>query len=91
MQLGPWGHQFTLPVFEGHFEVDEHRWLKETHLKLRLRLGNQQYVDAIAFGAKDKFNYDPANKTVRLVYELDQNQFNGRTTLQLRIAHLQQA
>lgn len=91
MQLGPWGHQFTQPVFEGTFEVAEHRWLKETHLKLRLRLGNRQFVDAIAFGAKDKFNYDPGNETVRLVYALDRNQFNGRTSLQLRVAHLQQA
>jgi len=90
MQLGPWGHKFPLPVFEGVFQVDEHRWLKETHLKLKLRLENNQLVDAIAFGAKDKFNYDPANRTVKLVYELDCNQFNGRSALQLKIAHLQQ-
>lgn len=89
-QLGPWGHQFPAPVFQGQFQVIEHRWLKESHLKLRLRLPNQQFADAIAFGAADKFSYDPSQVQVNLVFELDRNQYNGRVSLQLRILHLTQ-
>ena len=39
-QLGPWGQKFPSPVFEGEFELLEHRWLKEVHLKLKLGLNN---------------------------------------------------
>lgn len=87
-QLGPWGHQFPLPVFEGRFQLEDYRWLKDTHLKLRLRLSNQQTVEAIAFGAADKFDFDPSQSQVNLVFELDRNQYNGNTSLQLRVLHL---
>ncbi|WP_086205179.1 single-stranded-DNA-specific exonuclease RecJ [Acinetobacter sp. ANC 4648] len=89
-QLGPWGQKFPSPIFEGYFQVLEHRWLKEVHLKLKLSLGNGQSVDAIAFNALDKFAFDPSVDIVRIVYEMDKNQFNGKVSLQLRLLHLQQ-
>ena len=76
-QLAPWGQKFPQPVFEGRFRVVDFRWLKDTHLKLRLALDNGQVVDAIAFGAKDKFEFNPMRDDVRLVYELERNVFNG--------------
>ena len=88
-QFGPWGQKFPAPIFEGQFQVLEHRWLKEVHLKLKLALGNGQTVDAIAFNALDKFTFDPLQPLVRIVYELDKNQFNGKLSLQLRLLHLQ--
>lgn len=66
------------------------RWLKDSHLKLRLALDNGQVVDAIAFGAKDKFEFNPMLDDVRLVYELERNVFNGNVSLQLQIVHLEQ-
>ncbi|MFW1984843.1 single-stranded-DNA-specific exonuclease RecJ [Acinetobacter guillouiae] len=89
-QLGPWGQKFPAPVFEGHFKVIDYRWLKEVHLKLRLALENGQPIDAIAFNVRDKFNFDPMQDMVRIVYELDKNQFNGNVSLQLRMLHLEQ-
>lgn len=88
--LAPWGHKFPQPVFEGRFKVVDFRWLKETHLKLRLALENSQVLDAIAFGAKDKFEFNPMRDDVRLVYELERNVFNGNVSLQLHIVHLEQ-
>ena len=88
--LAPWGHKFPQPVFEGRFKVVDFRWLKETHLKLRLALENSQVLDAIAFGAKDKFEFNPMRDDVRLVYELERNVFNGNVSLQLQIVHLEQ-
>ena len=88
--LAPWGQKFPQPVFEGRFKVVDFRWLKDSHLKLRLSLDNGQVVDAIAFGAKDKFEFNPMRDDVRLVYELERNAFNGNVSLQLHIVHLEQ-
>lgn len=87
-QLGPWGQKFPLPIFEGQFKVVEHRWLKDVHLKLKLALDNGQCVEAIAFNALDKFEYDPQQATVHLVYELDKNEFRGQVSIQLKVLHL---
>ncbi|UOH74869.1 single-stranded-DNA-specific exonuclease RecJ [Acinetobacter schindleri] len=88
--LSPWGQKFPQPIFEGIFKVLDYRWLKEVHLKLRVALENGQVVDAIAFNAASKYQFDPMRDSVRLVYELDKNVFNGNVSLQMRIAHLEQ-
>ena len=87
--LGPWGQKFPSPVFEGQFKILDYRWLKDVHLKLKLALANGQSVDAIAFNALNKFSFDPMQKNVRIVYELDKNQFNGNVSLQLRMLYLE--
>jgi single-stranded-DNA-specific exonuclease len=88
--VAPWGQKFPQPIFEGVFKVLDYKWLKEAHLKLRVGLDNGKVLDAIAFGAKTKFEFDPMKDSVHLVYELDKNAFNGNVNLQLRIIHLQQ-
>ena len=88
-QLGPWGQKFPLPQFEGSFKVIDYRWLKDQHLKLKLALG-QQVVDAIAFNAADRFEFNPMLGYVDLVYTLERNIFNGITSLQLQVVYLSQ-
>ena len=88
-QLGPWGQKFPLPQFEGSFKVIDYRWLKDQHLKLKLALG-QQVVDAIAFNAADRFEFNPMLSYVDLVYTLERNVFNGITSLQLQVVYLSQ-
>ncbi|MDM1486012.1 single-stranded-DNA-specific exonuclease RecJ [Acinetobacter towneri] len=87
--LSPWGQKFPPPIFEGIFKILDYRWLKDVHLKLRVALENGQVIDAIAFNAADKYDFDPMKNT-RLVYELDKNVFNGNVSLQMRIIHLEQ-
>ncbi|MCO8091051.1 single-stranded-DNA-specific exonuclease RecJ [Acinetobacter pseudolwoffii] len=87
--LSPWGQKFPPPIFEGIFKIMDYRWLKDVHLKLRVALENGQVIDAIAFNAADKYEFDPMKDT-RLVYELDKNIFNGNVSLQMRIIHLEQ-
>lgn len=87
--LSPWGQKFPPPIFEGIFKIMDYRWLKDVHLKLRVALENGQVIDAIAFNAADKYDFDPMKNT-RLVYELDKNVFNGNVSLQMRIIHLEQ-
>ena len=86
--LSPWGQKFPPPIFEGIFKIMDYRWLKDVHLKLRVALENGQVIDAIAFNAADKYEFDPMKDT-RLVYELDKNVFNGNVSLQMRIIHLE--
>lgn len=88
--LSPWGQKFPAPVFEGIFKILDYRWLKDVHLKLKVALDNGQMVDAIAFNAADKYQFDPMLNEIRLVYELDKNTFNGNTSLQMRILHMHQ-
>lgn len=88
-RLGPWGQKFPIPQFEGRFKVMDYRWLKDQHLKLKVSLG-QQIIDAIAFNAADRFEFNPMLGYVDLVYTLERNVFNGNTSLQLQISHLAQ-
>ena len=88
--LAPWGQKFPQPIFEGQFKLVDYRWLKDSHLKLRLGLENGQVVEAISFNAKEKYDFDPMIHHVNLVYELDKNIFNGNVSLQLRVVHLSQ-
>ena len=88
-RLGPWGQKFPIPQFEGRFKVMDYRWLKDQHLKLKVSLG-QQIIDAIAFNAADRFEFNPMLGYVDLVYTLERNVFNGNTSLQLQIVHLSQ-
>lgn len=88
-RLGPWGQKFPIPQFEGRFKVMDYRWLKDQHLKLKLALG-QQIIDAIAFNAADRFEFNPMLGYVDLVYTLERNVFNGTTSLQLQVVYLSQ-
>ena len=65
--LTPWGQKFPQPIFEGKFKLVDFRWLKDMHLKLRLALDNGQVVEAIAFSAKDKYDFNPMLDHVHLV------------------------
>lgn len=88
-QLGPWGQKFPHPVFEGEFKVLEHRWLKEVHLKLKLVLDNGQWIEAIVFNALEKYDFKADQEKVKLVYELDKNEYKGSVSLQLKVLHLE--
>ncbi len=78
-----WGQGFPPPIFEDEFVVESQRILKEKHLKLRLRRGEQR-LDAIWFN----FSATPGD-TVRAAYRLAINDYNGVQTPQLMIEHLE--
>lgn len=87
-----WGQGFPPPLFEGVFEIESQRVLKEKHLKLRLRLpsGTSGSIEAIHFNhlAQDE---RIAGSLVRLAYRLSINEFNGRESPQLLVEHLENA
>ena len=83
--LLPWGQGVPEPQFTGEFKVEQLRWLKETHLKLKLTPKNSSRVfDAIWFNAP----VDIVEKTgdhFRAVYRLGVNRYMGRESLQLML------
>ncbi len=87
-QLGPWGQGFESPIFEGIFDVQEYQWLKEQHLKTKLKLADGHLLDAIGFQFREKLQGDLSSQ-IRLVYSLEKNEFRGQTNLQLRILHVE--
>lgn len=82
-----WGQGFPQPTFNACFDVKSQRIVGERHLKLQLkkidsadskRATQRTQYEAILF-----FYSDPLPKTINAVYQLQINEFNGKTTLQL--------
>jgi single-stranded-DNA-specific exonuclease len=82
---GPWGAGFPEPAFDGCFGVIDTRIVGQRHLKLRLRTGSGEAVDAIVFRHLD----DPlapvvkAQDRIELVYRTAVDDYGGRARLQL--------
>lgn len=87
-QFSPYGQGFEAPIFEGVFHLVEHQWLKEQHLKLKLKLTDGRIVEAIGFNYRDKVSAVLSSQ-IRLVYSLEKNEFRGEINLQLKIIHLE--
>ena len=84
---GPWGQAFPAPVFQGEFQVLEHRWLQDKHLKLMLRHPKGgQWLEALMFNAQQQTWPDDIRR-VQLAYQLDVNQFRGESRVQLIVQH----
>ena len=85
---GPWGQGFDEPLFDGCFDVLSSRIVGQRHWKLVLRPSpGDQVVDAIAFNAVDDLPVMPPQ--IHAAYRLDENEWQGRVTLQLRIEYLE--
>ena len=78
-----WGQGFPAPIFEDEFEVENQRILKEKHLKMRLRKGEQR-LDAIQFN----FSTSPGSR-IRAAFRVSINDYNGVQTPQLMVEHVE--
>lgn len=86
---GPWGQSFPEPLFDGIFEVINHRVLGQKHLKMVLRPpGVESIIDAIAFNKVPEFG-EPTTRQVRIAYRLDVNEWQGRRNPQLIVEHIE--
>jgi single-stranded-DNA-specific exonuclease len=91
-QAGPWGQQFSEPVFDNIFEVLDQRLVGKNHLKMTLAVKESgQQLDAIAFNVDLKSWPNHRAKYIHAAYKLDINFFQGRTRLQLLIQAMNQA
>jgi len=87
-QAGPWGQGFAEPTFDDEFEIINQRLVGAKHLKLVLTNDFGLVVDAIHFNADLNVWPNPNQTRARLVYQLDTNEFRGRSNLQLLVQQM---
>lgn len=86
---GPWGQSFPEPVFDDVFELIDWRVVGDRHLKLNLKLENHpEPLSAIHFGG---WQGSPPMPRMRLAFQLDLDDFRGRSDIQLRVLHSEPA
>lgn len=85
---GPWGQNFTEPVFDDKFNLVQQRIVGEKHLKLVVEKAGQVF-DAIAFNVDLSRWPDHKAQQVHLAYRLDINEFRGKQTVQFMVEYLE--
>ncbi|MBB1520045.1 single-stranded-DNA-specific exonuclease RecJ [Aquipseudomonas guryensis] len=86
---GPWGQHFPEPLFHGVFQIVQQRLVGDKHLKLVLKTEcGGQTLDGIAFNIDREVWPNPNVRWVELAYKLDVNEYQGRESVQLMVAHI---
>jgi single-stranded-DNA-specific exonuclease len=91
-QMEPFGPENLRPVFiaRGVTDTGYSKVVKELHLKVSLQQGTFMF-SGIGFNMADKMPLLENKQPVDVVFKLDQNEWNGQTTLQLRVIDLRPA
>jgi single-stranded-DNA-specific exonuclease len=89
-RLEPWGCGNPTPVFvaRGVRLLGAPRILKEKHLKLRVAKGTKSY-DALGWGWARSHSELASGQSMDLAFVLDENVYQGRTSLQLILRDIQ--
>ena len=90
-QMAPFGPGNMQPVFVSHAVYDDGncRLLKEAHIKLCVKQDDSTAIEAIGFGMADKYEGISCGQKFNLCYTICENEFNGKTTLQLVIKDIE--
>ncbi|MDB5203392.1 MAG: recJ [Ferruginibacter sp.] len=85
-QMEPFGPGNMRPVFISRGVVDTgySKILKEAHLRFVLKQ-NGIILNGIGFNMAEKFSLLQANQPIDIVYTLDENEWDGKKTIQLKI------
>jgi single-stranded-DNA-specific exonuclease len=88
-QFEPFGPQNMTPVFLTKNVKDtgygKPMGQEEEHLRLFVKQNNSEGIAAIGFGLGDKYDLTTNQKTFDAVYCIDENEWNGKVSLQLRL------
>ncbi len=93
-QMAPFGPQNMCPVYccDNLLVYGEVQVLKDAHLKFRVRQLDDESgtcLPAIAFGMKEKLDIIEQGQPFAMVFTVDNNEFNGSSSLQLMVKDLQ--
>jgi len=85
-QMEPFGPENLRPVFvvKKVWNTGYSKIVKEEHIKFSLKQNNIVFT-GIAFKMSDKFHLLQMNKPMDVVFKIDENEWNGNKTLQLRV------
>jgi single-stranded-DNA-specific exonuclease len=89
-QMEPFGPDNLRPVFitKNVFDTGYSKIVKEEHIRFSLKQNNV-VLTGIGFGMADKFQLLQTKKPLDIVFKIDENEWNGNKTLQLRIIDFQ--
>lgn len=91
-QFAPFGPQNMSPVFmsKGLMDTGYAKGVgqEETHLKLKATQNGSQPIDGIGFNLGNKLEKVKNRRLFNAVFSLDENEWQGRVTLQLKIRDL---
>jgi single-stranded-DNA-specific exonuclease len=83
----PWGQAFPEPLFDGVFAIESTRAIGENHRRMMLRCGDSAHlVEAVQFNIDATESLPPR---IRVVYQLDVNDWNDTQRLQLVLRHVE--
>lgn len=85
-QMEPYGPENLRPVFisKNVFDTSWSKIVKELHIRFVLRQDNI-VITGIGFNMAEKFHLLQMQKPIDIVYTIDENEWNGETTLQLKV------
>jgi len=88
-QMEPFGPENLRPVFVAKHVIDSgySKIVKEEHLRFSLRQNNVTFT-GIGFGMAEKFHLLQMRTPIDVVFKIDENEWNGEKSLQLRVIDL---
>ena len=88
-QMEPFGPENLRPVFVAKkvWNTGYSKIVKEDHIKFSLKQNNTVF-SGIGFKMADKFHLLQMNNPIDVVFKIDENEWNGNKTLQLRVIDL---
>jgi single-stranded-DNA-specific exonuclease len=88
-QMEPFGPENLRPVFiaRGVTDTGYSKIVKEQHLRFSLRQNNST-ITGIGFGLANKFGLIQQKKPLDIVFKIDENEWNGNKSLQMRVLDL---
>lgn len=91
-QMEPFGPENMSPTFcvRKAYNTGWSKVVKDVHLRFVLRQGNQTFT-GIGFNMADKMPLLLQNKPLDLVFKIDENEFNGEKSLQLKVIDVRQS
>ena len=87
-QMAPFGPENHKPVFEAKdvYVLNSLTTFKDKHLRFTAaQEGNDAAFNAVGFDMMESYSRMAAGERFRIAYTLEENSFNGNTSLQLRI------
>jgi single-stranded-DNA-specific exonuclease len=85
-QMEPFGPDNLRPVFiaKNVWDTGYSKVVKEEHIRFSLQQNNV-VLTGIGFGMAEKFQFLQSKKPIDIVFKIDENEWNGNKTLQLRM------
>jgi single-stranded-DNA-specific exonuclease len=87
--MEPFGPENMRPVFitRNVFDSGYSKVVKENHIRFVLRQGNNTF-SGIGFNMVDKFHLIESKQPLDVVFTLEENEWNGEKSLQLKVCDL---